>query len=57
MNSSYLNKGFPSLSLYHKTRLTLSSGCDGVMLHGRFVNIPDTDDTLVTGTVKEKGIW
>ena len=57
MSLSYLNNGFPSLSLYHKTRLTLSSGCDGVMLHGRFVNIPDTDDTLVTGTVKENGIW
>ena len=43
--SSYLNSGLPSRSLYHNTRLTLSSGCDGVMLHGRLVSMPDTEDT------------
>ena len=50
---TYLNSGFPCLSLYQRTRLTLSSGFDGVMLQGKLVSIPLTLDTWVTGTGKK----
>ncbi len=50
----YLKSGFPNPSLYQRTKLTLSPGREGVMLHGRFVSIPATDWTEVSGTGRKK---
>ena len=49
----YLYNGFPNPSLYQRTILTRSVGDDGVILHGKLVNIPETDCIRVTGTGKE----
>ena len=49
----YLYNGFPNPSLYQRTILTRSVGDDGVILHGKLVNIPETDCIRVTGTAKE----
>ena len=48
----YLYNGFPNPSLYQRTILTRSVGDDGVILHGKLVNIPETDCIRVTGTGK-----
>lgn len=53
---NHLYSGFPNPSLYHKTMLTRSVGDDGVMLHGKLVNIPETLCIRVTGTAKYKEI-
>ena len=50
----YLYNGFPNPSLYQRTILTRSVGDDGVILHGKLVNIPETDCIRVTGTAKEE---
>ena len=54
LNESYLKRGLPSLSLYQRTKLTLSPALEGVMSQGRLVNIPLTDVTWVTGTATER---
>ena len=50
----YLYNGFPNPSLYQSTILTRSVGDDGVILHGKLVNIPETDCIRVTGTGKKE---